>query len=140
MSYCTRSDIEQIFEADNVSKWADLADTEDATAIAARIALAIEYADMEVDDHLRGGPYAVPITGAATRMRWIAAQIAGIWLYEVRGVRDFNEETGQPIHRYKAMRESTYRTLNSIRNGVIRLDATPAHSGSTAGTPFVVRC
>ena len=55
MNYCTRDDIEALFDAESVKKWADLDGSGDADKIAARIAMAIEWQSAYIDDRLRGG-------------------------------------------------------------------------------------
>lgn len=120
MSYIAQSDIEAIFGATNVAKWADMDNNANAGAIAARIAAAIAYAEDEIDLRLRGHAYIVPISGTSgSTPRSIvdaAARLAGVWLYESRGMADDNVEIGR--HR-----EQVDRLVNRIIAGQVRLDA-----------------
>ncbi len=78
---CSRADVESVFGAGNVQKWADVDNGGDPTVIARRIDWAIAWATNELQDLLRDGPYVVdplPATAAAT---WVplAAMLAG-WM------------------------------------------------------------
>lgn len=136
MSYCTRSDIEDLFGPLNVAKWADLDNSQVAAAIAARIERAIAVATARIDDRLRGGPYVLPISGSPATLVNLCAQLAGVWLYESRGAQDFSPETGLPVHRLRWHVEQAEKTLREILSGVVRLDAAETRKGTTA--PMVV--
>lgn len=125
MSYCSRSDIEALFGAVNVKKWADLDNTDVDAPITARIATAIEYAQATVNDRLRGGRYTIPLTEPPpTTVIDTASRLAGVWLYEARGSQDFNEGTGQPINRLLLHYRKAIQTLTDIRRGIVRLPIT----------------
>lgn len=129
MSYATRDDIEAQFGAVNVATWADLDEDSDAGKITARITRALEAADQQIDDALRGGPYEVPITaaGAVVTLRDIATRLAAVWLYESRGVQE-SDDNGRPIHRLSWHRQEAERQLTRIRAGALVLDAPLARS------------
>ena len=135
-TYCTRSDLEALFGKANVVKWADLDNDHDSEAIEARIDKAIEVASARIDDRLRSGPYSLPITGDPPTLVNLAAQLAGVWLYESRGVQDFSPDTGYPVHRLRWHTEQAEKTLREILSGVIRLNVAETHKGTTA--PMVV--
>ena len=135
MAYSTRSDIEDVFGVDEVSKWADLDNDANATKITNRIARAIEVADEKVDAALRGGAIAVPVPGSSVLITNIAAILAGVWLYDARGVVDFDPETGKAQHRLHFQRAGAMRKLKLIRTGdldigVAQVDLTP-HVGAS---------
>jgi len=136
MDYCTQADIEDLFGAVNVAKWADLDNDIDATKIAARVARGITVASAQVDDRLRGGPYALPITGSPTTLVNLAAMLAGVWLYESRGVQDYSPDGGYPVHRLRWFSEQADKTIKELRAGTLRLDAPLAVTGTSC--PFVV--
>ncbi len=119
MSYCERTDIEALFGRKNTAAWADLDGNENTTAIAARITAAIAYADGEIDDTLRHGPYAVPLTGTHTSITDAAARLAGVWLYESRRLDDDDENDSVSRHEKHAR-----DLLKSIMTGQRRLDET----------------
>ena len=143
MPYCQQSDIEAVFGPANVAKWADLDNSGDADAIAARIAAAIAWATCEIEDRLRGGPYVIPLVGATVYPALpvtvvdMAANFAGVWLYENRGVQDFDAETGQALHRLQFNRKRAETALAEIRANKRQIDCQRVGAGTTA--PFVVR-
>lgn len=123
MAYSTRSDIEAQFGTENVQAWADLNKTAVTAEITARIVAAIAFSDAMVDGMLRGGPYKLTVVQATPPQLVInaAAALAGVWLYESRGIEDTNPETGQPLHRLRANKQTAEDTLRKVRAGVLRL-------------------
>ncbi|MBN2024952.1 MAG: DUF1320 family protein [Pirellulales bacterium] len=136
--YCVRADVENVFGAHNVRKWADVENHGNGAHIGGRIARAIAAATAEIDDRLRGGPYLVPIATVPTTIRQLAARLAGVWLYESRGIEDFDEVTGRAIHRLAWHREHVDRVLKEIMAGGRRLDAALASGVTGARAPVVV--
>jgi len=139
--YCTRQDIEDVFGPHNVRKWADIENNGDGAHIGGRIAKAIEVAKNEIDDRLRGGYYTVPFASTPETIRQLAAHYAGVWLYESRGIEDFDQLTGAAIHRLSWHRDHVDRVLRQIMKGERRLDgatATPAQS-TARRAPAAVR-
>lgn len=120
--YSARVDVEQVFGAINIKKWADLDNAGDEDAIAQRIDATIADADAEIDARLRGSiarlPFAAPIDRCVMQL---SARLAGVKLYEARGVQDFDEVTGAPQHRLTWHRREVERMLKDIRSGRIRL-------------------
>jgi len=135
--YCTRSDIEDLFGSVNVVQWADMDNGQDADTITARIARAIAVCSARIDDRLRGGPYTLPILGDPATLVNLCASLAGVWLYESRGVQDYSPEGGFPVHRLRWFSEQAEKTLRDLRSGVLRLDAALQGYGTTA--PMVVK-
>jgi hypothetical protein len=119
MGYCDRGDIEDIFGIENVKVWADLDNDHDVVKIAARIVVAIDKATEWIDDHLRDSIYTIPLVAEdggnlpATVIDMCATR-AGVWLYEARGVQDFDSETGTPLHRLGWHRKNADRTMLKI--------------------------
>lgn len=121
--YCERSDIETIFGIAEVKTWADLDNNQVAADIANRITAAIAYAQNQIDDRLRGGPHTIPFTEPPpTTIIDVCAQLAGIRLYEARGVVDYNPDTGKPEHRHYLMSRKALKTLTNILASIITLD------------------
>lgn len=127
MSYLVRADIESKFGKKNVTVWADLDNDQVEGDIAARIVIAIAFADEAVDNALRRGRYTLPVVdvlGAVPKVIVdIAASIAGVWLYESRGVQDFDPDTGKPQHRLHWQKVDARKTLTQLRMGQIELNA-----------------
>jgi len=138
--YCSESDINQVYGGDNVQKWADLNNNEDADEITARINRAITVATNGINDILRGGRYALPITDttAAVALIDLCATLAGVWLYESRGVEDFDPETGRAVHKLVYMRDRATKKLEAIRANRIQLDVEKTTRKGTA-SPRSVR-
>ena len=127
MAYATRATIEAVFGVKNVAKWADLDNNGIAEAIAARIASAIAWADGEIDDRFRKSVYDLPIADADSTtpasIVSIASNLAGVWLYENRGVQDFDEDTGAPFHKLEYNRRRAENAIQAILSGSRTLDA-----------------
>jgi len=117
--YAAQSDVEAVFGTANVAVWSNL-DSDSTTANTSRIASAIAVAEQSIDDRLRGGPYSLPLTavgsgGLVTVTDW-AARLAGVWLYESRGVED---ETANQIAAHKKM---VHGEIDAYMAGTRRLD------------------
>jgi len=122
--YCTRSDVERIFGATNIAKWADLDSNNNDVAIDERIASAITVASAEVDSILAGSPIRVPITTVPTLIREVTASLAGVILYEGRGTQGVAAENGQLVHPYLFKRQWAISVLSDLRDGKRRLVGT----------------
>jgi hypothetical protein len=140
--YIEQSDIEDVFGASNVSKWADLDNDGDETAITARIDKAIAWAENEINSRLREGPYVLPLANDESDVPLeivdVAANLAGVWLYENRGVQDFDPESGQSVHRLEWNRARAEKTLKEILAGVRVLDAVK-HNTQNGSIPKVIK-
>lgn len=128
MAYCKRADIEAIFGTVEVKKWADKDEDGVVADITARITEAIAFADDKIDTELRGGPFAIPFTTVFPAIKRLSAVLAGVWLYEIRGIQDFDQETGQAQHRLSWHKTDAARQIKLIRSGVVRLENTQAWS------------
>jgi phage gp36-like protein len=135
MAYCVEADLNNMYGANNVQTWADLDGDEDAGKIAARIAAAIVVADDEIDSYMRGGPYPLPLADDASAtpklVTDISAKLAGVWLYESRGVQDISPE-GDPVHRLQWQRKRAYQVMRELKAGVLRLDDSDVESFAPA--------
>lgn len=122
MAYANRADVELLYGAANIVIWANLesGDPEDedvADAIDARIASALADAEADVDDRTRGGPYAVPFPSVPVCIKRATALLAGVMLYEARGVTDFDSETGKPQHQLQYQKKEAEAICASVRSG-----------------------
>lgn len=133
-AYCARADIEAIYGTTNVATWGDLDADGDTDKITARITWAIESASNELEDRLRGGPLEVPISPVPQTILELTAYLAGVILYEARGVTDFESETGTPYHRLQWHRDRVDKVITQILSGQRKM------SGSThPEVPHVVK-
>lgn len=135
MAYSARSDIEDVFGVDNVDKWADLDNDANATKITNRIARAIVVADEKVNAALRGGAIDVPVSGSSVLITNNAAILAGVWLYDARGVAEYDAATKDAQHQLHFQRDNAMEELKLIRTGdldigVATVDTTP-HIGAS---------
>jgi hypothetical protein len=141
MAYANRTELELMFGKNNIEEWADLdGDKSDAT-IASRIAAALDYADGEINSRLRMTMYTLPLVKRNTTSTVpreivdIAKRFAAVWLYESRGVREIDPETGRPVHRLFWQKEHANEMLNEIASFVRHLDcelsATPVPEAVT---------
>lgn len=122
MSYCTRADIDSQYGTSNVSTWADLENKQSPQLIAARVATAISESEDYINNYLRNGPYTIPFTVIPIAIKNICAALAGLWLYESRGVVETNPLTGYIIHRYNLKEKRTKSNLWNIKSGGLKLD------------------
>ncbi len=137
LGYCSRAHMESMFGRENIAKWADMENTEDAQLGFSRVSRSIVVATAEIDDRLRDGPVVIPFAVPPTTIVNLAAAFAGVWLYESRGIEDFDDTTGQPIHRLAHHKKQAIRTLDEIRAGKRVIDA-PTTSRSGVNAPFIV--
>jgi hypothetical protein len=143
---CQRSDIEALFGAANVAKWADLDGDQDPQKISARIAAAIAAAGAYVEDRLRDGPYAIPLTpldgSPCVTMVNMLAQWAGVWLYGARGVQDADPSPrgrhGVPADRLAWHRHDVETKIRQIHARVLRLPLVPATTVAQSPRPVHV--
>ena len=133
---CSRADVENVFGAENVQKWADVDNCGDPTVIARRIDWSIAWATNELQDLLRDGPYVVdplPVTAAAT---WVplAAMLAGWMLSNPR----VGEDSVDPAKQRKNSWALTHvqQTVHEIKIGKRRINAMPARR--MANVPMVM--
>jgi hypothetical protein len=139
--YCVLADIQDVFGQSNINKWADLDNDGDSTKIIDRINRGIAWATEEINSKLRRSKYAIPLTDndgeVPTIIVDIAANLAGVWMYENRGVQDFNPETGAKFHRLEYNRKRAFASISEILSGVKTLDAVIR---TTTEIPQAVKC
>lgn len=130
-TYCDGTDIEDRFGVENVARWSQL-DNDVTTADLNRVQAAIDWSYATINDTLRDGPYAIPLSPVGQSVRSWAATLAGWWLYSSRGLRDETPDGSFMQQHYdKAMRE-----LMQVRSGLLRLDC--GRAGSYQPTAAVV--
>lgn len=127
MAYSVRTDLNAVFGKANVDTWADLDGDQDADKITARIAAAVLSADGEIDAFMLHGPYALPIVDAENAtpviVRDVSAKLAGVWLYEARGVMDA-DDNGKPFHRLASHVEKAWAVLHKLKDGRFKINVT----------------
>lgn len=128
--YANQSDIEDIFGEIAVREWSNLdSNSGNPDADVARIQLALDHADAEVDSRLRGGPYVIPLAlfnESVDVVKDWAAKLAGLWLLQSRGER----AGGTPVMDYQTMRQEVLADINLAMSDPNFLDATLAAAGA----------
>jgi len=124
-TYCTRSDVEAQFGVKNVERWAKLEDGYTASQITSRINAAIDAVSENIDDMLRAGAFEIPVTDSSgatpASIKEICAVMAGVWLYESRGVDDV-DQAGNPRHKLQFLAERAERRLEQITARVRKIN------------------
>lgn len=125
MAYSTRVDVEEIFGIKNVAQWADLDNDRNETDIASRITKGIAVSDAFINNRFRRTRYRIPVVCSTSpeTLVDIAAKLAGVWLYENRGIRDVDPDSGNPKHALMWHKKEANRLLDQIISGAIELDA-----------------
>ena len=135
MAYSTRSNMDDIFSAGNITKWSD--QEGNGSGVDARVARAIAYADDFIDATLSDGPYVtIPFTTAPSLIVDASARLAAAWLYTNRGIADFDQETEKAQDKFQFMRADVTKTLERIRSGKLRFPA--LKSDRTGEIPKIV--
>ena len=120
-TYISQSDVENVFGTENVARWSNL-DNSSTDADETRIQAAIDYAEARVDDRFRPSRYRVPLVGDGATLRavidWVA-KLAGIWLYESRGLHD----AGDTAHKLTAVKANVETEIDMYLAGQRKLPA-----------------
>ena len=119
---CARGDIEQVFGTVSVAAWADLNNTGDADEITARINYRIVMADNFIRSVLDNGPWVMPVEGDSipSILVYNTAALAGVYLYEARGVKDYNPQ-GFAQHQLSYHKKNVEDFLKGVLVGSISL-------------------
>jgi hypothetical protein len=146
--YAQREDLENMFGPDNIDKWADIGEPAGETAgeriirIANRIERSIAVAEKMIDDRLEGNSlYTVPLVNTSTDYQNsggsdadpdasdypqtivnLCSTLAGVWLYENRGIVDFDPKTGVRVHRLIYNKEEAEKTIQDLITRRIRVE------------------
>lgn len=118
--WSSRAEIEQMFGAVSVERWADIAGSKNQAAISKTIHDAALYATELVRSRLRG-TIATNASGTSLVLRRIVTTLAGDQLYSSRGIQDGSEDDGR--NRLTSLVSRANKMLQQIVSGVIRLDA-----------------
>lgn len=130
--YADGPDLEARFGVEQIKRWSQL-DNSVSGVDAARVQLALDSADDEIDNFMRGGPFAVPLSPVnATMTRWACA-IAAHWLYVNRGVKD-SDAVGDKL---SDLVDQARGEMGLLRNNLTRMDLTAGRYPQTTA-PVVV--
>ena len=130
--YISQSSIENIFGVNNIKHWSNL-DNTDLAVDTTRVSLAISWAEEHVNNRFRNGLYSIPFSTIPQEVINWCATLAGIWLYQSRGMNDENEE-GNKLTRLKVDIE---RQISECLAGMTTLDAIRC-SNSVPSAPVII--
>lgn len=139
--YIVQSDIENEWGTANVIQWSNL-DGSTGSPDAARVALAINYAEGYVEGRFRTSRYAVPFsfndTRAQAQMKSLMAVLAGWWLGQPRAavVGALDEAQMEDLNQLRARRQEAKQEINDILAGIIVVAMASAEDDTEA--PFLV--
>lgn len=141
-TYIAQSDIEGVFGVANVAAWSVVdPDGDTSTANAARVTLAIAYGEAYVEDRFRSSRYAVPFTSTGSAFPpifkdWMA-KIAGVWLYDNRGIRNSggDEDSNRIRFHLKVSNELMDLYLSGQRTAQLTLQQQYGNCPSIPGVP-----
>lgn len=124
-TYCVLSDIESTFGVTNVERWAKLQDSYTAGQITTRVNRAIAIASEDIDDSLRAAGIETPCVDESdatpTTIVQICADLAGVWLYESRGVDDV-DRSGNARHKLIYHANRAHTRLDRIADRTLKIN------------------
>lgn len=134
---CARGDVENFYGVDNVAKWADKNNNGNASEISTAIAYAIMMADADIRAKLTGSKWTMPQAGdiVPAILVYHVAMLAGVVLYESRGVRDI-DTAGNAQHQLTFAINRVDQFIKSVHLNAIDLSPLIAESNSAAPQAF----
>lgn len=131
---CARGDVEQVYGNANTATWADLNNNQDANEITSRINYHIAIADNYIRSVLTQGAWVMPVEGDTIPaiLAYNCARLAGVLLYEGRGVTDYDPK-GKAIHQLSNHKNGVDSFLKSVVYG--STDLSPLVKSSTNEAP-----
>lgn len=126
LAWTSRTELYNMFGQTNVRHWADLENDSADADIDERINWAVDEATEDARARLTDSPVDLPNIGNAPRVLRIAVtRLAGVLLYESRGVKDTASEDG--THRLTYHKKEADKFFRRVQAGVLRID-----TGSTS--------
>lgn len=131
---CARGDVEQVYGNANTATWADLNNNQNSSEITSRINYHIAIADNYIRSVLTQGAWVMPVEGDTIPaiLAYNCARLAGVLLYEGRGVSDYDSK-GKPIHQLSHHKNGVDSFLKSVVYG--STDLSPLVKSSTNEAP-----
>ena len=131
LPWTSRSELDNLFGRSNITTWADLENEEDATQIRQRVRWAVDEATAEARERLSTLVNMESLTVAPRSLRLTVTRLAGVLLYESRGIKDSAEEDGK--NRLQVHKTAVDRYFREIAAGrrILTLD--------TSSVPAVIK-
>jgi len=122
LAWTSSSELYAMFGRTNVRKWADLENIANEDDISLRLQWAIDEATEEARMQLTDSPVDLPNMVSAPRpLRIAVTRLAGVFLYEARGIKDTSDEEGK--HRLSSHKKAAQTFFQRVQAGQLRIDA-----------------
>lgn len=139
--YTDSWEVEKMYNRENVRMWLSIpgGDDEDSVDFALRAWEFIDEAERQVDAEISGpffngdGLVSDFVNGVPPVIKNVATMLAGVMMYEARGVVDYDTNTSNVSHRLQWHRKRAERLMKSIRNGAIPIRNAGIIMGLPAG-------
>lgn len=134
MPYCTVTDLNNAFGSTNVTKWADVNNTQLQAEIDARIAWAIANADDYLNSKLRKSRYQFPLADDSDIppiLARMSAYYAGVLLYDSRGVTDIGPD-GKSVHALTPQKNAVDEFIRDIHGRRLELIGVTLREGTVS--------
>lgn len=123
LAWTSRKEMEYMFGIENLKQWADLENNQSAADISERIQWAVDEATAEARERLMDSPVNLAsLTEVPRTLRVNTTRLAGVLLYESRGVKDTENEEGKHKLSYHQQRANKY--FQQVIAGTIRIQGT----------------
>jgi len=120
LQWTSRREMELLFGPENIRQWADLNNENDAEHISDRIDWSAENATAEARELLVDSPVDLDnLTEAPLTLRMNVSRMAGVLLYESRGVKDTDSDEGK--HKLRYHKDEAAKYFQKVRAGSIRI-------------------
>ena len=125
-TYCDLSEVQDQYGTANVAAWSDLEGNDALDSD--RVDRAIASAEARINGRFRGSKYSVPFAPVPMLVQDWAAKLAGIILYQHRGVRDTDTQ-----ERLAEIETGVLDQIAEVLDGTMSLT-----QGTIPRAPFVV--
>lgn len=120
LAWTSRKEMEFMFGVENLKQWADLENNQSAADISERIQWAVDEATADARERLMDSPVNLAAMSEAPRtLRVATTRLAGVLLYESRGVKDAEAENGK--HKLSYHQERADKYFQKVIAGTTRI-------------------
>lgn len=123
LNWSSKEELERMFGVSNVQQWADLENNEVVAEINSQVQWAVQQATEDAKLRLKTSPFDVAgLTCVPSPLRVATTRLAGVMLYESRGIKDIDED-GQGRHRLVRHERLADKFFRQVIAGQLVLDA-----------------